>query len=529
MSQTRPDRTATRRTSLSRPVALAVDDGLIREDRTFFDYGCGRGDDLLRLHRMGIAVSGWDPAFFPDEDCTPADVVNLGYVANVIEDPDERTVVLAAAWNLARKLLVVSARLDWEATDAAVDFQGDGIVTGKRTFQKFFTQEELRQWNESVLGRPPIAAAPGIFYVFRDDADEQSFAVNRVARQRRLPAIEQYQESRRRSQGGDRAARCVCPGTGAPPGGRGTLDGTATDSALRQRRARSPLLRRASNSDHWDQIRQARRTDVLVYLALAAFPKRPRFGALPDDLRHDIRAFFGSYRAGCAEADALLFSAGDPDAVDCACRDAPVGKLLPDALYVHRTAVEQLSPVLRVFEGCGRQLAGTVNGVTLVKLFRHRARVSYLVYEDFDRVAHPILRSAVIADLKRLDIHFRDYTHSSNPPVLHRKELFVAPDYPARLRFARLTARENRLGLLDATATIGTRNGWLSALADRGISVRGHRIVRNACTEISRDSLCVSQRLSFFGTTRRTRALKFAGTRIRRVAGRARPWQCAGR
>ena len=160
MSQTRPDRTAMRRISLSRPVALAVDDGLIRQDRTFFDYGCGRGDDLLRLHRMGITVSGWDPAFFPDEDRTPADVVNLGYVVNVIEDPDERTVVLAAAWNLARKLLVVSARLDWEATDAAVDFQGDGIVTGKRTFQKFFTQEELRQWIESVLGRPPSRPPP---------------------------------------------------------------------------------------------------------------------------------------------------------------------------------------------------------------------------------------------------------------------------------------------------------------------------------------------------------------------------------
>lgn len=58
--------------------------------------------------------------------------MNLGYV-NVIEEPDECTVVLAATGNLARKLLVVSLRLDWEATDAAVDFQGDEIVTDKRT------------------------------------------------------------------------------------------------------------------------------------------------------------------------------------------------------------------------------------------------------------------------------------------------------------------------------------------------------------------------------------------------------------
>ena len=103
MSTTRVDRIAIRRTALSRPVALALADGLIHEERTFFDYGCRRGDDLLRLHKVGIAVSGWDPAFFPDEERSPADVVNLGYVINVIEERADRVVVLAAAWELASK------------------------------------------------------------------------------------------------------------------------------------------------------------------------------------------------------------------------------------------------------------------------------------------------------------------------------------------------------------------------------------------------------------------------------------------
>ena len=165
--------------------------------------------------------------------------------------------------------------------------------------------------------------------------------------------------------------------------------------------------------------------------------------------------------------------------MDRACRDAGVGKLLPDALYVHYTAVEQLPPVLLVYEGCGRQLAGAVEGLTLVKFFRRRARVSYLAYDGFDRVAHPILQSAVVADLKRLDLHFHDYTRSSNPPVLHRKKLFVADDYPARQRFVRLTAREERLGLLRDSRTIGTRNGWLAVLSSSGVSIHGHRIFRH--------------------------------------------------
>ena len=478
MSTTRADRTAIRRSALSRPVAVALDDGLIHRERTFFDYGCGRGDDLLRLHKMEIPVSGWDPAFFPDEERSPADVVNLGYIVNVIEDPAERVVVLAAAWELTRKVLIVSARLDWEATDAAVNFQGDGIVTGKRTFQKFFTQEELRQWIEQVLERRPVVAAPGIFYVFRDDIDAQSFAVNRVSRQRRVPDLQRCQELVSDHQELVEPLMAFVTERGRLPVDAELPTAQQLTHVFGSVARAFSLLRRATSADRWDSIRQERRADVLVYLALAAFPKRPRFGSLPDGLRHDIRAFFGSYKSGCAEADALLFSAGDQAAVDRACRAAAVGKLLPDALYVHHTAVEQLPPVLRVYEGCGRQLAGTVDNLTLVKLFRRRARVSYLAYEDFARIAHPALRSAVVADLKRLDIHYRDYTRSLNPPVLHRKELFVADDHPARPRFARLTAREQRLGLLNPTRTIGTRAGWLAVLDDHHVSIRGHRIVR---------------------------------------------------
>ena len=485
MSKTRPDRTAIRRSSLSRPVALALQDGLIHSERTFFDYGCGRGDDLLRLHKLGIPVSGWDPAFFPEEERAPADIVNLGYVVNVIENPEERVVVLAAAWGLTREVLIVSARLDWEATDAAVDFQGDGIVTGKRTFQKFFTQEELRQWIERVVDRRPVAAAPGIFYVFRDETDKQSFAVNRVAGHRSIPGIKECQELVT-----DHKMLIEPLLAFVNERGRLPVDGElSTAPQLTHVFGSVPrafsLLRRLTGTDRWHHVRQVRRADVLVYLALAAFPKRPRFSALPDELRHDIRAFFGSYKAGCTEADTLLFSAGKQDVIDQACRRAGIGKLLPNALYVHRTAVGHLPPVLRVYEGCGRQLAGAVDGLTLVKLFRRRARVSYLAYEDFDRIAHPALQTSIIADLERLDLHFRDYTHSSNPPVLHRKELFVADDYPRRPTFSRLTSREDTLHLLDEMATIGSRIGWSTALSSKGVSIVGHRVhrVRNPAIE----------------------------------------------
>jgi len=62
------------------------------------------------LSDQGIICNGWDPVYRPDTQKCPADVVNLGFVLNVVEDLDERTEALKQAWQLARRLLIVAAR-----------------------------------------------------------------------------------------------------------------------------------------------------------------------------------------------------------------------------------------------------------------------------------------------------------------------------------------------------------------------------------------------------------------------------------
>ena len=480
MSTTGAHKTAIQRVSLSRPVALALDDGLLSTKTTFFDYGCGRGGDLKRLHKMGVPVAGWDPAFFPDEERAPADVVNLGYVVNVIEDIKERMVALCAAWELARKLLIVAARLEWETRTVAGDFQGDGIVTRKRTFQKFFAQDELRDWIQTTIGRACVAAAPGVFYVFRDAADEQAFVAGRLTRPRRLPPVQLGEEVFKQRQDLLQPLMDFVSRHGRLPIDA-ELDVAAQIKQVFGSTARAfSLVRRITGPDPWETIRHERRDDLLVYLALAAFGKRPKFGQLPDALRFDIRAFFGTYKAACTEADRLLYSVGEQDVIDRACAQAPLGKILPGALYVHHTALSRLPPLLRVYEGCGRQLAGSIEGLTLIKLARRRPRVSYLVYPEFDRVGHPALAEAFISDLARLNLHHRDYRRASSPPILHRKELLVSSDHPGRRRFARLTAREDSLGLLSPGRPIGTRDEWHAVLHERGVSIRGHQVAIGA-------------------------------------------------
>ena len=53
------------RTSLSRPVSLALADGVLRVGLSMFDYGCGRGSDVRLLSALGYVADGWDPAFAP--------------------------------------------------------------------------------------------------------------------------------------------------------------------------------------------------------------------------------------------------------------------------------------------------------------------------------------------------------------------------------------------------------------------------------------------------------------------------------
>ena len=185
-----------------------------------------------------------------------------------------------------------------------------------------------------------------------------------------------------------------------------------------------------------------------------------------------------TYTKACRQADELLFQTGDAAAIDDACKRSRVGKLLPDDLYVHKSALDSLEPILRVYEGCGRAYLGEVEGANLVKIHRRSGKLSYLVYPDFETDPHPALLRSVRVNLRSRQIDCNDYTQSTNPPILHRKETFLGPDHALREKFARLTAQEERHGLLDDPRTIGTREGWARRLAEHGFALKGHRLVK---------------------------------------------------
>ncbi|NJO20855.1 MAG: DNA phosphorothioation-associated putative methyltransferase, partial [Spirulinaceae cyanobacterium RM2_2_10] len=147
------------RPDLSKPTRLALEAGLLPAGTTFFDYGCGHGSDARLLQQRGCQTSGWDPYYQPDTPHQAAQVVNLGYVINVIEDPAERRAALVQAWDLATEVLIVAAQVLVSDRANGLLAYGDGIITSRNTFQKYYDQEELKAYIDQILGVDAIPMA----------------------------------------------------------------------------------------------------------------------------------------------------------------------------------------------------------------------------------------------------------------------------------------------------------------------------------------------------------------------------------
>lgn len=123
-------------------------------------------------------------------------------------------------------------------------------------------------------------------------------------------------------------------------------------------------------------------------------------------------------------------------------------------------------------------LVGEVEGANVVKLHREFPQVSYLGYPEFDSDPHPALAGSLLVHLQTFRVSYRDYSDSTNPPILHRKEEFIMKDDPDYAGFAALTKEEEQLGLYVDTQSIGAAQGWQEMLVRLGVRVVGHRIER---------------------------------------------------
>jgi DNA phosphorothioation-associated putative methyltransferase len=464
------------RNDFSKPVRLALEAGLLSQDTTFFDYGCGQGGDLDRVAKLGYESSGWDPYYRPHTPLTSAAVVNLGYVINVIEAQAERREAVVKAWGLTQQVLIVAAQVLIAQGNSQIAYE-DGVITSRNTFQKYYDQEELKLYIDQVLGVDAVPVALGIYFVFRDEAQAQNF---RAARFRSRVSVPRVQLQNKRFE--DYKELLAPLMTFFTERGRlPTLEELPETEALSTefgnlRRAFQIVLQ-ATNPQEWDLISDRRRGDLLVYLALSHFGRRPKLRDLAPVVQTDIKSLFGGYQQACTAADLMLMSLGNLEVVAERCQNSPIGKKLPNSLWVHASAIETLDPLLRLYEGCASRTIGRPEEANVIKFHFRKPKITYLVYPDFDADPHPALHTSMQIDLQDLHVHYRDYDLNDNPPLLHQKDLLVAPDYPGYEKFAKLSRQEEDWGLLGDWEKIRDRRGWLKRLEDQCAELKGHRVV----------------------------------------------------
>lgn len=470
MAGSRRDLTAMARADASRPVRIAVEQHVLRPGRSFFDYGCGRGADVEWLSSNGWKARGWDPVHRPDTRRTKTDTVALTYVVNVIENPAERERVLRDAWKITGAVLVVSARLEDERDEAHTKPKADGWMTSRGTFQRFYDHFELGEWIAGVLDTDPVAAAPGVWYVFRRVAEREEFLSRRYMV--RFPAPHARKSDASFVEHRDLLQELIdfFASNGRLPVAEELASAELVTDAFGSIGRAFRVVETVTSRDEWLLLSERRRIDLLVYLALKFFDGEYKMSDLAPVTQRNVRAHFQSLKNATEVARRLLFAVGDLGTIALACRSSTVGKLTPSALYVHVDAYEHLPAVLKVYEACARRLVGEVPGANLLKLHRDAKKISYLSYPDFDSDPHPSLHRSDIVDLVGQTLKTRRYPQSTNVPILHRKEEFLHKSDHRWEAFRDVTLAEERAGLYADTSRIGYHDQWDALVRGRSVS-----------------------------------------------------------
>jgi len=439
--------TALTRYGFSAPIQALARFGFLDGTKTVFDYGCGRGDDLRGLRENNIEASGWDPHFVPDGIKQAAHIVNLGFVINVIESIDERIEALLGAHSLANELLVVSAMLANQEAITGTPY-GDGVLTLRNTFQKYYTQGELRHFLHEVIGEEPIPVGPGIFFVFKDKGAEQRFMYGRMENRRnilRLALLSRPEKPIRISRAEEKYLThrdlleslwetCLIYGRDPDRNEIPNLDEVFSIFGSLSAALRFIKSRKENVDTYLDEARHSRINDLRLYFAQLQFEKRKPYRHLEARLQKDIRTFFGDYRTASDTGRQLLFTVANIEAIGQACHEAAehgIGWLEDsESLQLHTSLVEQLPPVLRTYVHCGTLLYGDVSSADLIKIHIRSGKLTLMKFDDFVGKALPRMTQRVKLNLRLQDMAIFDYTGVYEPPYLFRKSRFINEEFP---------------------------------------------------------------------------------------------------
>ena len=314
----------------------------------------------------------------------------------------------------------------------------DGVVTSRKTFQKYYAQSEFRSFLETSLGENAIAVGQGIFIIFKDKIEEQFFLLERQHIKRDWQQKTQRElQSREISIKKDLIDKHVDLFTDfwetslelgrIPSNNEFEFSDQIRRVAGSHNKAHQALVTHFGK-ELFAEAQQKRKEDLLVYFALGLFEKRKPQTLMPESLKRDIKAFYSSYNDALKEARNALFSVGNPILIEEACVKAyeklKCGEFNEGHDYIfHKDYLGDLPTELRIYVGCATQLYGDLEGIQLIKTHMTSGKVSLMSYKDWEGDT-PYLIERIKIKMRDQDIDFFDYVGEFQPQPLLNKAIY---------------------------------------------------------------------------------------------------------
>lgn len=485
-------KTALVRYELSAPIKSLVKHHYLDGSYSIFDYGCGRGDDIRELTAHGLVVSGWDPNFLPDSDKVNSDIINLGFVLNVIEDQDERLDALLGAWEITDKFLIVSVMLTNDNYISKFKPYKDGVITTRNTFQKYYYQSEIKNYIEKNLHEEAITVSPGIFYVFKDKLEEQLYLRRKYKRH-----YEWRQLTSPETLGTKDNLKLIimnnkeifdsfwykCLELGRIPSTNEYNDTYKIKELIGTNIKAFNIIKEVYNISEFFEAEKDRKEDLLLYFCMGLFGKRKSYNIQSESMKRDITAFFSNYTTVVNMAKKLLFSIASKHLINDHCKEAHhmlPASILNDghSLIFHKNYIDILPLLLRVYIGAGLQIYGELDeSIDLIKIHITSGKLTLMSYDDFDK-AVPFLKERVKIKMATQDIDFFNYDEEYKCPPLLNKHLLLDINHDNYKKQKSLDKKLAKLMNFDeSNEVILHRQQYDEFLNNHGKSIKGYKII----------------------------------------------------
>ena len=259
-----------------------------------------------------------------------------------------------------------------------------------------------------------VAVGAGLFYVFKDELEEQEFLARRQrikrewnqlsAREKAAPTVD-HQALIEKHLDLFKDFWGVCLDYGRPPANDEFERSDEIRKIIGSHRKALHASKEYFGADDYQAAKMGRKKDLTVFLALSFFDRHRAYSRMPISLQRDIRAFFEKPAMAYDFAKQALFAISDTSLIQAACEKAhkkiDCGHLVEGHSFTFRKKyIDDLPPVLRIYVGCATQLYGDLDPVNMVKIHMTSGKLTLLIYDDFDKPL-PLLK-------ERIKIRMRD-------------------------------------------------------------------------------------------------------------------------